>query len=71
MVSPWAERFDNAEGGTNGAPKFPMPNAYNFLLHYAHLSKNDEILDHVEITLDKMAFGGIYDQIGGDRKSVV
>jgi uncharacterized protein YyaL (SSP411 family) len=65
MVSPWTERFDNAEGGTNGAPKFPMPNAYNFLLHYAHLSKNAEVLEHVEITLDKMAFGGIYDQIGG------
>jgi hypothetical protein len=65
MVSPWAERFDNAEGGSNGAPKFPMPNAYSFLLHYAHLSKNAEVLEHVEITLDKMAFGGIYDQIGG------
>jgi uncharacterized protein len=65
MVSPWSEHFDNAEGGTNGAPKFPMPNAYNFLLHYAHLSKNTEVLEHVEITLDKMIFGGIYDQIGG------
>tara|TARA_B100000902_G_C27315221_1_gene920866 strand:+ start:815 stop:2911 length:2097 start_codon:yes stop_codon:yes gene_type:complete len=65
MVSLWAERFDNTEGGSNGAPKFPMPNAYNFLLRYAHLSKNTEVLEHVEITLDKMAFGGIYDQIGG------
>ena len=65
MVMPWAERFDNTEGGSNGAPKFPMPNAYNFLLRYAHLSKNTEVLEHVEITLDKMAFGGIYDQIGG------
>jgi len=65
MVSPWVERFDNDEGGTNEAPKFPMPNSYNFLLHYAHLSKNAEVLEHVEITLDKMAFGGIYDQIGG------
>ncbi len=65
MVIPWKERFDNIEGGSNGAPKFPMPNAYNFLLRYAHLLKNNEILEHVEITLDKMAFGGIYDQIGG------
>ena len=40
MVSPWAERFDNTEGGSNGAPKFPMPNAYHFLLKYAHLSNN-------------------------------
>ena len=65
MVSPWTERFDNTEGGTNGAPKFPMPNAYHFLLKYAHLANNKEVLNHVEITLDKMAFGGIYDQIGG------
>ena len=65
MVSPWAKRFDNTEGGSNGSPKFPMPNAYNFLLRYAHLSDNKEVLDHVELTLDKIAYGGIYDQIGG------
>ena len=65
MVSPWAERFDNAEGGSNGAPKFPMPNAYSFLLKYGHLANNKQVLDHVELTLDKMAFGGIYDQMGG------
>ncbi|MEC7863455.1 MAG: thioredoxin domain-containing protein [Bacteroidota bacterium] len=65
MVSPWSEHFDDTEGGSNGAPKFPMPNAYSFLLKYAHLAKNIEILNHVELTLDKMAFGGIYDQIGG------
>ena len=65
MVSPWSEKFDNTEGGTNGAPKFPMPNAYNFLLKYGHLSNNPEVSEHVELTLDKMAFGGIYDQIGG------
>ncbi len=65
MVSPWAERFDNSEGGSNGAPKFPMPNAYSFLLKYGHLANNKQVLDHVELTLDKMAFGGIYDQMGG------
>ena len=65
MVSSWAERFDNSEGGSDGAPKFPMPNSYSFLLRYAHLAKNTEVLNHVELTLDKMAFGGIYDQIGG------
>ena len=65
MVIPWIERFDNIEGGSNGAPKFPMPNAYSFLLKYGHLAKKSNILDHVELTLNKMAFGGIYDQIGG------
>ena len=65
MIIAWSDRFDNSNGGSNGAPKFPMPNAYSFLLKYAHLSKNNDVLDHVEVTLDKMAFGGIYDQIGG------
>ena len=65
MVSTWSERFDNTEGGSNGAPKFPMPNSYNFLLRYAHLSNNKEVLEHIELTLNKIAFGGIYDQIGG------
>jgi len=65
MVSPWSDRFDEDYGGTNGAPKFPMPNAYNFLLQYAHLSNNKEVSQHVELTLNEMAFGGIYDQIGG------
>ena len=65
MVSPWSDKFDNTEGGTNGSPKFPMPNAYNFLLKYGHLSNNPEVSEHVELTLNKMAFGGIYDQIGG------
>ena len=65
IVNPWIEEFDNLDGGSNKAPKFPMPNAYSFLLHYAHLSNNKAVLDHIELTLDKMAFGGIYDQIGG------
>ena len=65
IVSAWSEHFDNIEGGRNGAPKFPMPNTYSFLLKYAHLSKNTQILNHVKLTLEKMAFGGIYDQMGG------
>ena len=65
MVDRWSKGFDNKEGGSNGAPKFPMPNAYSFLLKYAHITKNTEILNHIELTLDKLAFGGIYDQIGG------
>jgi len=65
MVDTWSDKFDNTEGGANGAPKFPMPNSYNFLLKYSHLSGKSYVSDHVELTLNKMAFGGIYDQIGG------
>ena len=57
--------FDYLEGGGSSAPKFPMPNNYEFLLQYYHHTKDKEILNIIELTLDKMAFGGIYDQIGG------
>jgi len=57
--------IDYEEGGRKGAPKFPMPNNYEFLLKYAHLNKDAKALEAVTTTLDKMARGGIYDQLGG------
>lgn len=59
------KNFDNEDGGVGGAPKFPMPNTYQFLMHYYHYTEDPELLKFIELTLDKMAFGGIYDQIGG------
>jgi uncharacterized protein YyaL (SSP411 family) len=62
----WKPRFDNIEGGPDKAPKFPLPNNYEFLLRYAHASKSkSEVMEHVDLTLKKMAYGGIYDQVGG------
>lgn len=61
----WRNVLDFAEGGANRAPKFPMPVNLNYLLEYARLSSNHEALSYAEITLKKMAYGGIYDQIGG------
>ncbi|MFT7114137.1 MAG: hypothetical protein ACI8P7_000918 [Candidatus Azotimanducaceae bacterium] len=61
----WSRSFDKVDGGHKRAPKFPMPNNYEFLLKYGHLSANEEALEHVELTLSKMANGGIYDQLGG------
>ena len=61
----WAEHFDNEEGGPDRTPKFPIPNNYQFLLRYGHLDENNEALQHVKLTLDKIAFGGIYDHLGG------
>lgn len=65
MVKKWKPQFDNREGGPNRAPKFPIPNNYQFLLRYAHHTGDEAVMDHVKLTLDKMAYGGIYDQIGG------
>jgi uncharacterized protein len=65
MVERFSTRFDKIEGGAKGAPKFPMPNNYLFLLRYYARTKKPELLDHIELTLKKMASGGIYDQVGG------
>lgn len=61
----WKRTIDFTHGGTAGAPKFPMPCGYQFLLFYHDLSKNPEPLKAVLTTLDRMAEGGIYDQVGG------
>jgi len=65
LVLRWSHNFDSREGGDSRAPKFPLPNNYDFLLHYGVQFENEKVLKHVELTLDKMAMGGIYDQIGG------
>jgi len=65
IVAPWTEMFDKKEGGYQRAPKFPLPNNWLFLLKYAVLADDREILEHVHFTLKKIASGGIYDQIGG------
>ncbi len=64
-VSSWKKMLDNTEGGSNSAPKFPMPVNYSYLLQYGVLANDPSVLDHVLLTLNKMAHGGIYDQIGG------
>lgn len=65
IIANWSKSFDIENGGPNRAPKFPLPNNYEYLLHYGHLKNNKAVLNQVELTLKKMAYGGIYDQIGG------
>jgi hypothetical protein len=52
-------------GGTQGAPKFPQPMVYELLLRYWKRTGSSQALEIVNLTLQKMAQGGIYDQIGG------
>lgn len=61
----WRKNFDPKDGGNDYAPKFPMPNTYQFMLRYAYLEKDQALMEHVNLSLKKMAYGGIYDQIGG------
>ncbi|WMJ74777.1 thioredoxin domain-containing protein [Cytophagaceae bacterium ABcell3] len=60
-----AKNFDGKWGGTGTEPKFPMPSIYGFLLRYYLKTGKEEALRHLKLTLDKMAYGGIYDQAGG------
>ncbi len=64
-IDKWKTGLDNEHGGPNKAPKFPLPSNYQYLLRYAVLNKDKELLKHVELTLTKMAYGGIYDQLHG------
>jgi uncharacterized protein len=65
VFSNWKNDIDFKLGGHKRAPKFPLPVGYQFLLYYSFLTGNKDALKAVTLTLDKMAAGGIYDQIGG------
>jgi len=57
-------RFDRAWGGFSAAPKFPQTMVLTWLLRQ-HLRGRDGALEMALITLDRMADGGIHDQVGG------
>ncbi|HET6744851.1 MAG TPA: thioredoxin domain-containing protein [Candidatus Limnocylindria bacterium] len=60
-----AASFDDVHGGFGGAPKFPAPMTLEFLLRSWHRSRDPATLHMVNLTLDRMANGGIHDQLGG------
>lgn len=64
-IHKWKQAFDKDYGGPNRAPKFPLPNNYLFLLHYCYFENDQQVKKHLDLTLTKMAWGGIYDQLGG------
>ena len=59
------EQLDTINGGFKGAPKFPMPNTLDYLLRYQYHFNEPELFKYIKKSLTKMAYGGIYDQIGG------
>ncbi|SFN27333.1 thioredoxin domain-containing protein [Salegentibacter flavus] len=65
ILKQWKAQFDLENGGFKGAPKFMMPNNYEFLLRYGLQQQDEEIQKFTEKTLKKMAWGGIYDPVGG------
>ncbi len=66
MADLWKDQMDFKWGGRKvKSNKFPLPQNLITLLRTGHLLGNDELLAAVEVTLEKMAYGGIYDHIGG------
>ena len=61
----YLSRFDHHEGGFGSAPKFPPSMGLLLLLRHWHRTGNANALNMVEVTLEKMARGGMYDQLGG------
>ncbi|WP_275616058.1 thioredoxin domain-containing protein [Flagellimonas yonaguniensis] len=61
----WTQYFDTFLGGHKRAPKFMMPNNWDFLLHYATTTDKPDIMEFVDTTLTRMAYGGVYDHVGG------
>lgn len=57
--------FDATWGGFGSAPKFPQPMTLEFLLRECIRDEDSSALSMAETTLQKMAKGGIYDQLGG------
>jgi uncharacterized protein YyaL (SSP411 family) len=65
MFEQLKKHFDIHKGGMDRAPKFPMPSIYKFLLRYYDLTQNAEALAQIELSLTRIAVGGIYDHVGG------
>ena len=65
LFSSMVKDFDTTNGGFGGAPKFPMPVTWLFLLRYHHAVREQDSLEMVAKTLDRMAGSGIYDHLGG------
>lgn len=61
----WNRFLDFENGGTVGAPKFPVPANLQFLLRYNHSYPQETIHYFLQNTLYRIARGGIYDQVGG------
>ena len=65
MADAMVRQFDLRNGGFGQAPKFPHPAALDFLLERFQATRENSYLTVAETTLEKMALGGVYDQLGG------
>ena len=61
----WTKHVDMQYGGFGTGQKFPLPNVLSFLLHQAVKRGDPVLLNSVLLSLDRMAAGGVRDQLGG------
>src|SRR3954449_586655 len=65
MVKSAIQSFDAQHGGFGSAPKFPHPSVLDLLIDHCGHSGDEQALNVVTTTLDRMAQGGVYDQLAG------
>jgi uncharacterized protein YyaL (SSP411 family) len=65
MYGKLASTFDIKWGGLDKAPKFVMPSVWLWLMRYHKITKNEDALNQLLVTLRRIGWGGIYDQLGG------
>jgi uncharacterized protein YyaL (SSP411 family) len=64
-VKQHSANFDSVHGGFGGAPKFLHPAELDLLLRRSHATGDKQVRHIVHYTLQQMAQGGLYDQLGG------
>jgi len=65
LIEKWKKSFDWDFGGMARAPKFMMPNNYDFLMRYGFQHNDKKLLKFVDLTLTRMAYGGLFDTVDG------
>ncbi|AVR45336.1 thioredoxin domain-containing protein [Christiangramia fulva] len=65
IIEKWQRKLDTTYGGRKGAPKFMMPSNLHFLLRYSHHTSNDFLKNYCLLSLEKMAWGGLFDHVDG------
>lgn len=64
ILSTWKSQFDTINGGFGTAPKFPMPNTFDYFLNHLFYFPNSELENFVQLTLQNWTTTGIYDILG-------
>lgn len=65
LIKEWYRYFDRTYGGYGKSPKFVIPNSLMFLQKYSYLKNDTAGLNFIDLTLTRMAWGGLFDVVQG------